>query len=89
MFYSSEPVAVSPDEVWMFLLSDETSGVDAGRLAFCPDCTEFLALATEVFNTSAALPVLRETGEPLGEYRWATTADIDAHASLFTPGGEC
>lgn len=76
------PMATTPDEVWVFI-SGDNGAVDVGRIAHWPGTCRFVALPIEAFNPRAVLPTYSPTGELVAGYRWATTADIEAHADLF------
>lgn len=42
-----------------------------------------IALPCQAFNTIGLFPAFLSDGELLPGFRWATAADIDAHAHLF------
>lgn len=82
MLTITPPLAVDDTHLWVFVAAD-TGAVEAARLAHVPGSTTFAALPVEVFTTSGLLPTYRHSGEPVDGFRWATTADVTAHAHLF------
>lgn len=84
MLHMTPPLALTPDAVWVFVTSEDGPAVDAARLAHIPGSSTFAALPVEVFTTSGLFPACASTGEYVTGFRWATAADIDAHAHLFT-----
>lgn len=81
MFTETVPMATSPDHVWVFVTA-WTGAVAVSRLAYNPVRRMFIGLPSEAFDLMALLPTY-VTGELLDGFRWATTADVDAHAYLF------
>ncbi|MBB2935678.1 hypothetical protein FHX82_002732 [Amycolatopsis bartoniae] len=77
------PISTSPDHVWVFV-SAPGGAVDVVRLAHAPGSPRFVGLPIEAFDPSALLPTYNPTGELVNGFRWATTADIDTYAYLFT-----
>jgi hypothetical protein len=77
------PISTAPGAVWVFV-SGDNGVVDVGRIAHQPGTSRFVALPIEVFNPGSVLPTFSPTGELVSGVRWATTADIEAHADLFT-----
>ncbi|GAA1221121.1 hypothetical protein [Prauserella alba] len=87
MLSVTPPLALDGDTVWVFVSAD-TGAVDAARMAHVPGTETFAALPVEAFDPDSVLPTFRTTGEPVDGFRWATTADVDAHADMFTAGGD-
>ncbi|NKQ55425.1 hypothetical protein HFP15_21305 [Amycolatopsis sp. K13G38] len=83
MLTFTPPLVTSPDEAWVFIAS-ETGAVDVGRVAYSPSTDRFAVLPVEAFNPDTLLPTYTPTGQLVDGFRWATTADIDANADLFT-----
>ncbi|HVV09022.1 hypothetical protein [Amycolatopsis sp.] len=82
MLTPSQPIATSPDQVWVFV-SATGGAVDVVRLAHVPGSPLFVGLPIEAFDPSAVLPTYSATGELVEGYRWATAADVDEYAYLF------
>lgn len=83
MLTPSIPIATDADHVWVFV-SASGGAVDVVRLAHMPGVPRFIGLPIEAFDPAAVLPTYSATGELVTGFRWATTADIDAYAHLFT-----
>lgn len=82
MLTASQPIATSPDQVWVFV-SAPSGAVDVVRLAHAPGSPRFLGLPIDAFDPASVLPTYSATGELVEGYRWATAADIDDYAYLF------
>lgn len=83
MLTVTSPIGLDAHHVWVFVCAP-TGAVDAARIAHAPGTARFIALPCLAFDTTTLLPTLPHTGEPLPGFCWATTADIDGHAHLFT-----
>lgn len=83
MLTITPPLAVDGEQVWI-LVASQAGAVDACRLAHIPGTDTFAALPTGAFHTEGALPAFLADGELVPRFRWATAADIDDHAGLFT-----
>jgi hypothetical protein len=78
--YSSKPISITPDELWVFL--DFGDAVAACRVAVTVKGS-FLALPPEQFLCEAILPISRITGEPVDGLSWAHINDVAAYPNLF------
>jgi len=83
MLTVTPPLALTSNHLWV-LVSSHTGAVDAARMAHAPGTNRFIALPCQAFNTTGLFPAFLADGELLPGFRWATAADIDAHAHLFT-----
>lgn len=83
MLSVTPPLAYTADAVWV-LVSSDFGAIDAARMAYLPGSDCFIAMPSDVFNTAGVLPTYRFNGEVVAGFRWATTADIQDHAELFT-----
>lgn len=82
MLTVTPPLALTSEHVWV-LVSSPTGAVDAARIAHAPGTDRFIALPCLAFNTTGLFPAFLADGELVPGFRWATVADIDAHAHLF------
>lgn len=82
--HATPPIATDAHHVWIVIHSDESRAVDAARIAHYPGSQRFIALPAHTYNTSALMPIYPDRGDPITGFRWATTADVEAHPHLFT-----
>lgn len=83
MLTVTPPLAYTADAVWVLVTAD-TGAVDAARMAYLPGSECFIAMPSDVFDTTGALPTYRYNGELVAGFRWANTSDMAEHAELFT-----
>lgn len=79
MIETTAPIAITPEEVWVFTTSKECT---AARIAISDDHDAFLALPVTDFDVNGIFPT-NSDGDLIPNTRWATAADIDEYASLF------
>jgi hypothetical protein len=75
------PISIN-GEVWTFCPCWH-DGVLAERLAYSPTDGVFIGLTQDEGNTKAPAPAYWDDPNSYG-FRWATAADVEAHADLFT-----
>ena len=82
MLTFSMPIALAPDQVWIFVQCGDVN-VTCARLATHLVVPEVVAFPEDFTATNTIVPVSKLTGEPMHNLRWATVADLDDYPSRF------
>lgn len=81
--WTTKPLAVTHDEIWIFVYYSDTEQVDACRMAVDPGGKDYVLFPADEFPTEAVMPTCGH-GEVYSGFRWATKSDLIA--SPLYPG---
>lgn len=81
--WTTKPLAVTHDEIWIFVHYSDTNQVDACRMAVDSGGRDYVLFPTDEFPTDAVMPTC-EHGDAYFGLRWATTSDLTT--SPLSPG---
>ncbi|MGW4830352.1 hypothetical protein ACWEOG_22390 [Amycolatopsis japonica] len=82
MLTFSMPIAITPDQVWIFVQCGDAV-ISCARLATYLEVPEVVAFPEEFTATNTIVPISKLTGEPMHSLRWATVADLADHPCRF------
>lgn len=70
------PIALSHDEIWLFLENSNPPHIEACRLALYEPARKFIACPVEDVITDGIVPIDRNTGMIVDGCVWANTHDL-------------